>query len=238
MTPKEWADLLPSIASVLWPVLAIVLACVIAPHLLRMLRQAREITLEVGGQKISLQLASEELRRQIVDLQEKAAQLEAAESSQSDQLEDGRMAHDSTTAAEGDRSKPGSSLQRILWVDDRPDANVYEKAALADLGGVQIRTAASTREGLRALKLSDFDVVISDIHRMENEREIPDAGLQFARRVREQGYEVPIVFYSSHRSIERYADEIDELGAQATSSPTELLALLSFVTDPGLGRRS
>lgn len=60
MSPTEWAALLEAVAAALWPVVAIVVVLVLVPHVGRMLRNAEEFTLEVGGQKISLQSASED----------------------------------------------------------------------------------------------------------------------------------------------------------------------------------
>lgn len=209
MSPTEWAALLEAVAAALWPVVAIVVVLVLVPHVGRMLRNAEEFTLEVGGQKISLQSASEGLRKLVVDLQEKVASLESG-----------------GVSAVGAVEPAHASSFRILWVDDREEANVFEKAALSDAEGVRIRSALTTRDALRALSLSQFDAVVSDIHRVEGGQEVPDAGVRLGRAIRERGLTLPLIFYSSSFSRERFKADIEALGAQGTSSPTELLAML------------
>lgn len=143
-----------------------------------------------------------------MDLQEKVASLESG-----------------GVSAVGAVEPAHASSFRILWVDDREEANVFEKAALSDAEGVRIRSALTTRDALRALSLSQFDAVVSDIHRVEGGQEVPDAGVRLGRAIRERGLTLPLIFYSSsfsgtiqgrHRSPRRSRDVI----------PTELLAML------------
>ena len=52
--------------------------------------------------------------------------------------------------------------RRVLWVDDHPSNNFYERLALAQMG-VSIDVATSTDEGLRSATLLRPDVVVSDM---------------------------------------------------------------------------
>ncbi|WP_317054555.1 hypothetical protein [Roseovarius rhodophyticola] len=54
---------------------------------------------------------------------------------------------------------------RILWVDDsHPNGNIFERKALEELG-IIIDLTTNTEEALKYLKLNEYDVVITDLKR-------------------------------------------------------------------------
>ncbi|MFI5954495.1 TIR domain-containing protein [Cryptosporangium sp. NPDC051539] len=109
----------------------------------------------------------------------------------------------------------------ILWVDDVPQNNSYERAALEALG-LTITTVTSTREALAQLADRRFGAVISDMGR----REGPDEGYVLLDALRAHDKQTPFFVYSSSRSPE-HRREANHRGAQgATNSPTELVDLL------------
>ncbi|MBY0475234.1 MAG: hypothetical protein K2Q13_09275 [Nitrosomonas sp.] len=59
---------------------------------------------------------------------------------------------------------------RGLWVDDRPENNVYERQAF-QAQGVEFSLALSTNEALDILKTNKFAVIISDMGRKEGPQE-------------------------------------------------------------------
>lgn len=87
----------------------------------------------------------------------------------------------------------GGDLPRVLWVDDRPQGNHHERAALARLQ-VEVVCAARTDEALALLRAAQpaFDLVISDWQRDGDGR---DAGLALARAVHDQGHKMPLLYY-------------------------------------------
>ncbi len=76
----------------------------------------------------------------------------------------------------------------LLWVDDQPEGNLYERVALSELG-VQIDLALSTSEALLFLERKKYHAVISDMSRGA----IPDEGLRMVQAMREES--PPVVFY-------------------------------------------
>lgn len=90
------------------------------------------------------------------------------------------------------QASTGLDTKRILWVDDRPDANVYEKRAFGALG-IEIDTAVSSGQALDLMRRDDYSLVISDLGRPEGER----AGLLLLQRIREQGNQKPYVIYTT-----------------------------------------
>lgn len=85
---------------------------------------------------------------------------------------------------------PILSHARILWVDDNPENNIYEREALLTLGTIT-DTATTTEEGMAALRSNVYDLVISDMRRGS----VPDEGLSLLREMQKDRYPQQVVFY-------------------------------------------
>lgn len=111
----------------------------------------------------------------------------------------------------------GSVLRgaRVLWVDDRPENNAWEREMLRVLG-VVIVAVESTRSALDSLKGESFDLVISDIRR-DNEN-----GIDGANEIRAAVPMLPIVFYI----LDLTRGQIPEPASGITNEPNELLHLV------------
>ncbi len=114
--------------------------------------------------------------------------------------------------------------RRILWIDNHPENNRLERAALAKWD-VDVQTRRSTEEAmteLRDVKDTPFDLVISDWFRNRQ----PE-GQRLAEMMRSETMRVPILFYFSAgqrdvcNEIRDQARDLQAVGA--TSSPRELL---------------
>ena len=91
---------------------------------------------------------------------------------------------------------PGTlSGRRLLWVDDRPNDNLYE-SGLFRHAGMAVTTAISSAEAKRQLKSGRFDLVISDIHRREGNRNRPSAGYELLQWMRRNNHVMPLIFYT------------------------------------------
>jgi CheY-like chemotaxis protein len=83
----------------------------------------------------------------------------------------------------------------ILWVDDRPTNNAYESHLLAEMGA-RITNALSTEQGLAHLERNHVDLVISDMHRIENGQENRHAGRDLAVEMERRDWQTPVLFYT------------------------------------------
>ncbi|HET7416362.1 MAG TPA: response regulator [Solirubrobacterales bacterium] len=102
---------------------------------------------------------------------------------------------------------------RILWVDDTPQNNEPEIAALRERG-VEVDCATSNEKALELAAAGAYDLVLSDIDRgSEGEK----AGLELPVRLREAGVQAPIAFYVGH--ADRPATD---RGNRVFDTPTEL----------------
>jgi len=91
--------------------------------------------------------------------------------------------------------------KRILWVDDRPDNNRLETAALAKLQ-IEVVAVTSTKAALDRLASDPepFDLVLSDWQRPELHIDLLSAGIHLLRELRARHLTMPVVFY--HGSFE------------------------------------
>jgi CheY-like chemotaxis protein len=119
----------------------------------------------------------------------------------------------------------------ILWVDDRPDNNVHERAALEALG-VSFVLATSTEEALEKLKRQSVDAIISDMGRPPD----PQAGYTLLDKLRASGDHTPFIIYAGSRAPEHRAEARRRGGVDSTNRPDELFEMVLSVL--GGGRQS
>lgn len=111
----------------------------------------------------------------------------------------------------------------ILWVDDSPSNNTSIVAALRDLG-FTVDQALSTADGLDRLARGTYSVAITDMGRVENGTMVSDAGEQFLMEARTRYPNLPVLVFSTGRTVQR-ATELKAKGATlVTSSGKELFA--------------
>lgn len=115
---------------------------------------------------------------------------------------------------------------RVLWVDDNPGDNLYERTLLTALG-VSIDVALSTKEAKYLGAKLPYDLILSDITRGSN----ACAGLEMLSELRQEKIVAPLIYYVGRVDPEKPPP----MGAFAiTNKPDELL---HFVFDV-LERRS
>lgn len=101
---------------------------------------------------------------------------------------------------------------KILWVDDRPENNVYERQALESMG-FEFTLALSTAEALHLLSTRRFAVIISDMGRKEGPRE----GYVLLEAVRTQDNTTPFFIYAGSNAPQ-HKREAALRGAQGTTN--------------------
>ena len=117
---------------------------------------------------------------------------------------------------------------RLLWVDDHPDNNIYERQALTELGAT-IVTANDTDQAMVHLTnvQTRFDVVISDFERVGDNQ----AGYTLLARIRKLADPIQVVLYSGS-STRAFVAEATKRGAFGeTNEPKELISLVIRAAD-------
>lgn len=117
-----------------------------------------------------------------------------------------------------------SDAQRnhILWVDDRPENNVYERNAFEAIG-IRFTLALSTQQALEILKRNSFSAIISDMGRREGPRE----GYLLLDAIREQGNQIPFFIYAGSNSPEHKRETTKRGGQGTTNNPEELFQMVT-----------
>jgi CheY-like chemotaxis protein len=111
---------------------------------------------------------------------------------------------------------------RVLWVDDAPDNNTFEKQALEALG-IYVDISTSTDNALVMMSGRPYDLVISDMGRPPDLR----AGYTLLDSLRDRGNSVPFVIYSGSRAPEHIREALEHGAVGATSLPSELLEIVT-----------
>jgi CheY-like chemotaxis protein len=105
----------------------------------------------------------------------------------------------------------------ILWVDDRPENNMWERSLLHAFG-IETLTAETTRSALACLERRRVDLVLSDIAR-ENR---PDEGVRAIPEIKSKAVDAAVILYVGSLSSSN-----PPRGAFGiTNDPNELLHLI------------
>lgn len=111
---------------------------------------------------------------------------------------------------------------RILWVDDRPDNNRFERQALAAYG-ISIDLSTSTEDALEKIRQRSYDLIISDMGRPLDAR----AGYTLLDQLRKTGDKTPYVIYAGSRAPENVQEARQHGAIGSTNSPQELVAVVT-----------
>lgn len=205
------AQLIDAISALLWPLAAICIIIILLPVIPAVIVD-REFTLKIGGFELSAQQATEKIRKQLTDLQNKIVALEAA-----------GPASTRETAPFSDA--PVGEL-KMLWVDDHPRNNAFESESFRQ-DGYKVNQVRTTKEALAALRAGGVDIIISDMGRVEYGRKDTEAGINLLRSMRDAADETAFAFYITRSSAGHFAGEAKDLGAiEMTDSFTSLSAAL------------
>jgi len=109
----------------------------------------------------------------------------------------------------------------VLWIDDRPDNNIYERRAF-EAAGVRFTLALSTKEALDSLEHQKYAAIISDMGRPEG----PKEGYVLLNEIRRQGCQTPFFIYTSSNLPECKREIIAQGGQGTTNNPQELFQMV------------
>jgi len=111
---------------------------------------------------------------------------------------------------------------RILWVDDRPGNNTWERKAFEAMG-IHFTLAQSTDEAFERLAQAKFAAIISDMGR----REGPLEGYVLLDRLRKEGDKTPLFFYAASNSPEHKLETRKHGGQGCTNNAQELFEMVT-----------
>ena len=105
----------------------------------------------------------------------------------------------------------------VLWVDDRPDNNTFERQSLEVLG-VRFILASSTEEALALVSSQRVDAIISDMGRPPDAR----AGYTLLDELRRRSVKIPFIIYAGSSSPTHVAESRQHGAIGCTNNPYEL----------------
>ncbi|MEW1707589.1 response regulator [Microbacterium sp. NPDC089190] len=111
--------------------------------------------------------------------------------------------------------------KQILWVDDNVDWISLERDTLK-AAGVSSVWVSNTERALSLLAGNSFSAVVTDMGRVEGDRE----GYVLLDAMRERGDNTPVIVYSTSRHPSHVAEVIDHGGQGATNNPFELFEIV------------
>ena len=125
--------------------------------------------------------------------------------------------------------------KRVLWVDDRPERNHLEAAALAHLQ-IEVVTVRDTDAAMQCIAddTEGFDLVISD---WERPKEGAEAGLRLLQRLRATGRAEPLVFYHGNTDAGRRQARAEQARAAGALGEAVLPADLMVLVWRALSQR-
>ena len=114
----------------------------------------------------------------------------------------------------------------MLWVDDRPSNNAFERRSLEELG-ISFTISTGTDDAIGKLFQHDYDAIISDMSRP------PDAlaGYKLLEQARKLQPAAPFILYCGSRTPEHIADAKRRGAYGQTNRPDELFRLVTRALD-------
>jgi CheY-like chemotaxis protein len=223
-TVESYTLLANALATLVWPLLAILIVLILARPIRNKIISG-DIELKFWGYEIrAINSRSEQIGKQLLDIQSKIAELEKR----------APMVADSANAKGPTKAVLPENLsilgQRVLWVDDKPEANSVVIDQLKQLG-FEIDLARTTEEGLRLVNESKlpYNLILSDIGRTEDRGYDRKAGTKLLSELRASGANAPVIFFTTARTANMafVRDAVTKDGnAFATGSTTELTLLI------------
>ena len=110
---------------------------------------------------------------------------------------------------------------KILWVDDRPMDNNFERQAFEAMG-LEFTLVLTTDEAFKKLSQNKFATIISDMGRVEGPRE----GYVLLDRLRKEGDQTPLFFYAGSNEREHKLETSEHEGQGCTNNPQELFEMV------------
>jgi CheY-like chemotaxis protein len=117
---------------------------------------------------------------------------------------------------------------QVLWVDDQPNNNVYERRAFETVG-LCFTLALSTNAALDMVAKQRFAAIISDMGRKEGPRE----GYVLLDALRQQGNQIPVFFYASSNAPEHKRETFEHGGQDCTNDAEELFQMVIRAVNMG-----
>ncbi len=224
--PEFWK----AMASLAWPLVALIVFLALRGRVLGLFTR-NNLTIKVAGMELSVADAAKNIGEQVADLQKRVALNEQGSSPNTLDPATDSVTKDLNKPLESSQADNVSSKRdfayktlnqfSILWVDDFPSNNAFI-IGLFQSSGFLVRTVLSTHAALIEIKHQTFDIIISDLGRVEDGTNNPFAGLDLIKSIRQTDKKTPILIFAGSRGIENKAELVREGADEVTSSAVDV----------------
>lgn len=222
MNPDQVNGLISAVSgllgAVLWPAIVVGIAIKFGPALARKFIDSDSVTIKAAGMEASFQKGQVEMAAALGA----AANAKRDGDNEADSVDAKAIADDIEEALPNAEAFAQVTRSAVLWVDDRPENNLYERKALEAMG-VRIELALSTSEALQQVRCHSYDLIISDMGRPGDIR----AGYTLLTELRRFDTDTPYLIYAGSRSDEHVREAIERGALGCTNSPQELILMVS-----------
>lgn len=216
MTADQVTSLITAVAqlagALVWPALLLVVALLFRSPIAAFIKNASQFSFKGAGIEASFSRERDEA----------VAALGAAVAARTSENGTDSDLGDVAAVLPAPREQQRMRNSTILWVDDQPENNRYERQALEALG-MRIDLSTSTEEALSELQRRHYDVIISDMGRPGD----PRAGYTLLDQLRQHGNRIPYVIYASSRAPEHVAEARRHGADGCTNSAPELMRMVT-----------
>lgn len=197
-----------------WPILVGLIVIRFAPSLKVFIESLGEISFKASGLEIMAKRKQAEVAAALAVAN--AAKRESA-ANPTTNSRDNRQIAELVSESLTPRVLRKANNARILWVDESPDNNNYERQALEAIG-VNFVLTKSTDEAMELIKKQSFDAIIFDMkHSDDNE-----AGISLMEALRSLGCKIPLIIYTRFSAREHTLAASVRGSFGITGRPSEL----------------
>ena len=220
VTAQQWLQLASTLVTLvtafIWPAALVVCLLIFREPLGNFLDNLSELNLKAAGVEASAK------RGQVAAAAVAAAEVSRDREAGAEGAGTQPDVDDIVDVLPGRRALRKIDGSRVLWVDDHPQNNRYERQALEALG-VRIDLSTSTDSALEMAAEAPYQMIISDMSRPPDNR----AGYTLLDALRRQHMDVPVVLYTGTAKAADVAQARARGAVGQTASPRELIAIVT-----------
>lgn len=219
MTADQVTKLITAVAQLLgaliWPAVVLSIALYFRSPIIGFIKNASQFSVKGAGVEVAISREREDAMAALgaATATQRASEHEAAA---------GADLSDVAEALPSQRAQQRIRNSVILWVDDRPANNRFERQAFEALG-MHVDISTSTEDALSRMQWRQYDLIISDMGRPGD----PRAGYTLLDQLRDQGDATPFVIYAGSRAPEHVTEARRHGAAGCTNSATELMKIVT-----------
>ena len=212
------------IQAVAWPIIVMFILIYFGVPLKKFVADMAEFRLKAGPTGIEAEAKREQV--------EAAALLGAAAAAKKGQIEGEKPVPDEDRAREiakavSQATKPKAEGRlfgaSILWVDDKPAKDAFERKAL-EVFGVRFTDSLSTSDALEKIKTNKYDAIISDMNRPPDSQ----AGYTLLAEKQKLGDDTPLIIYAGSSRTDHKAEAQRRGAFGSAGNPQELFMLVLY----------